>query len=295
MTLDDIKRLKKQYGYTNAQMAELSGLPLSTVQKVLGGTTGAPRRQTLEALASVFPRRDASDGVRYTYTASILPDHFSETQAAYTARILPVYPPGSDEEPPWPDQGNYTIEDYLALPDEQRVELIDGVFYDMSAPSIPHQLIGGAVYAQLVDFVRQRGGSCVPLMSPVDVQLNRDNKTMVQPDVMVVCDRSKISRSRVFGPPDLVVEVLSPSTRVKDIIVKMGKYRYAGVREYWMVDPEHESTTQVIFSSASDKSPDGDVQIRTYDFDQPVPVSIFGDECEINLREIAERYSFLSD
>ena len=76
------------------------------------------------------------------------------------------------------------------------------------------------------------------LPSPVSVQLDEDNRTMLQPDVVVCCDRDKILRSHVYGAPDMVIEILSPSTRKKDMGLKLKKYITARVREYWMVDPD---------------------------------------------------------
>ena len=120
MTLEEIRQKKKEYGYTNLQMAEKSGLPLATVQKVLGGTTKAPRYQTIQALASVFPEE-----TQYSKETVSAPDRVRESGTAYAVQSHP--------KTRYPRQGSYTIDDYLALPDDQRVELIDGVIYDMSA------------------------------------------------------------------------------------------------------------------------------------------------------------------
>ena len=101
------------------------------------------------------------------------------------------------------------------------MELIDGVFYDMEAPSTYHQIIGMELGFLLKSFIKEKGGSCIPFASPVDVQLDCDDKTMVQPDIVVICDRSKFQSGRIYGAPDLIVEVLSPSTRKKDMYIKI--------------------------------------------------------------------------
>ena len=282
MNLEEIRQKKKEYGYTNLQMAEKSGLPLATVQKVLGGTTKAPRYQTIEALASVFPKETL-----YDQQTESSPDMVREAGAAYAAQTNP--------KQRYPRQGTYTIDDYLALPDDQRVELIDGVIYDMSAPTTPHQLIGGEIYAILREFLLRKKGTCIPFISPVDVQLDKDNKTMVQPDVCVVCDHSKINRARIYGAPDFVVEVLSPSTKMKDILIKTKKYQNAGVREYWMVNPDTETVTKILFTPPTEEYPDGDMTVKTYPFSASVPVGIFNDECVIDFGEIRERYAFMFD
>ena len=96
-----------------------------------------------------------------------------------------------------------------------RMELIDGVLYDMAAPTGIHQLIGGEIYAVLRDYIRTQKGKCLPMYAPIDVQLDCDEKTIVQPDVLILCDVSKLSGNTIVGAPDFIVEILSPSTRKK--------------------------------------------------------------------------------
>ena len=134
-------------------------------------------------------------------------------------------------------QGEYTLEDYYALPDERRVELIDGVIYDMSAPTFVHQDISGLIYSDLRQQIKQHGGDCMPMYAPVDVRLDCDDKTMVQPDVLILCDHSKICKWGIMGAPDFCLEIISPSTARKDYIKKLQKYTDAGVKEYWIIDP----------------------------------------------------------
>jgi Uma2 family endonuclease len=179
----------------------------------------------------------------------------------------------------------YTLEDYLKLPDEQRVELIDGVFYDMAAPTTVHQSIAGFLYKKFLDFVMENKGPCFPFISPVDVQLDCDDKTVVQPDVLVVCDRSKYRNGRVFGAPDLVVEVLSPSSRKKDMQIKLAKYYNAGVREYWIIDPEKKLLVQYDMEHL-------ELPV-VYNADMEIPVLIWDGTCRIDLKEMYEAISFL--
>ena len=182
-------------------------------------------------------------------------------------------------------QGEYTLEDYYAIPDERRVELIDGVIYDMASPSYTHQELAGPIYSELRKHVKQKKGLCKPIMSPFDVQLDRDDKTMVQPDVMVVCDRDKIINRCLYGAPDFVVEILSPSTSKKDSTIKLKKYKAAGVREYWMVDPDKKKVVVYDWNKS-------DIPV-VYGFDAKVPVGIFDGECEIDFAEIYEEIAFL--
>lgn len=182
-------------------------------------------------------------------------------------------------------QGEYTLEDYYALPDERRVELIDGVIYDMAAPTHIHQLISGQIFRTLADYIDRSNGTCIPAYAPLDVQLDCDDKTMLQPDVLVVCDRSKFRKGIVYGAPDLVVEILSPSTRNKDSYLKTEKYANAGVREYWQVDPEKRKV--LVYDYEHDEWP------VLYSFEDTVPVRIYGGDCKVDFAEIYEYVKFL--
>ena len=143
---------------------------------------------------------------------------------------------------------HYTYADYLQWPEDVRYELIDGVPYLMApAPLIEHQDIAGEIFRQLAN--QLVGKPCRPYIAPVDVRLPRQNEadaaidTVVQPDVLVVCDPSRIDRRGVRGAPDWLVEVLSPSTAAHDQIAKRRLYERAGVREYWLVHPGDRTLT----------------------------------------------------
>ena len=134
-------------------------------------------------------------------------------------------------------QARYTVVDYLNWPGDERWELIAGEVYNMSpAPTLKHQVIVGDFYSQLKQ--QLKGKSCVPYVAPVDVVLSDDD--VVQPDVLVVCDPAKITEKNIQGAPDLVVEVLSPATALKDMREKKLLYERSGVREYVVIDPLEE-------------------------------------------------------
>lgn len=265
MTIEEMQRRKQEMGYSYEKIAELSGLPIGTVQKVLGGITRNPRYETRQALEKVF-HRDTDWGI------GSQPGVIRETSS---------YRVEKKEK----KQGEYTLEDYYALPDEQRVELIDGVFYDMSSPRHIHQIIGGQIYRQFSDYIDQKKGLCVPAYAPLDVQLDCDDRTMVQPDVLILCDRNKFKGGVIYGAPDLVVEILSKSTGKKDLYLKTMKYENAGVREYWIVDPQKK--TVLVYDFENELYP------TIYGFDSKVPVRIFGGECQVDFAEIFEYVSFL--
>jgi len=256
MTLEEMRARKRELGYTYDQIAELSGLPVGTVQKVFLEITKSPRYDTLQALEKVLKPEQVSM-VRET--------------SVYNVEIK---------------QGQYTVDDYLRLPEDERVELIDGVIYDMAAPTDKHQIIGNEIYAKFRDYIRKNKGKCITITAPLDVQLDCDNKTMVQPDVVIVCDRSKFKEGRVFGAPDLVVEVLSESTKKKDITIKGAKYSAAGVREYWIVDPKKKRVYVYRYEEE-------EFLPVMYTSEQKVPVGIWNDECEVDFAEIYEYMSFL--
>lgn len=146
------------------------------------------------------------------------------------------------------DNVYHTYADYLGWPEDVRYELIDGVAYLMApAPDLAHQEVAGEIYFQLRNALE--GSPCRALIAPVDVRLPRANETderidtVVQPDVLVVCDAAKLDRRGVRGAPDLVVEVLSPSTASHDHVLKRRVYERAGVPEYWLVHPTDRMVT----------------------------------------------------
>ena len=188
---------------------------------------------------------------------------------------------------PGKEQGEFTLEDYYALLKERRVELIDGVLYDMSSPKSIHQAISVYLSNIFFNFIHKNKGLCMVFSAPLDVWLDTDDKTMVQPDIMVVCDREKFKRGIVCGAPDLIVEILSGSTGKKDMVLKTHKYADAGVREYWVVDPEKKKVIVYKFVP--------EVEISIYPGTGSVPVGIWNGECSVNFAEIFDYVSFLED
>ena len=182
-------------------------------------------------------------------------------------------------------QGDIQIEKYKCCAYDSFYIVCDGFFYDMAAPTTIHQSIAGYLYKKFLDHVLEHKGPCYPFISPVDVQLDCDDKTVVQPDVMIVCDRDKYRNGRIFGAPDLIVEVLSPSTREKDMQLKMFKYAHAGVREYWIVDPEIKKIVQYDLENLEFPV--------VYSFAQVIPVLIWDSACRIDLKEMDDSISFL--
>jgi prevent-host-death family protein len=140
-------------------------------------------------------------------------------------------------------EGWVTYEEFLELTEasEQRFELIDGVVYNLAAPFYAHQRAVGEIYGTFYNWFKDK--KCIPLTSPFDVTLikSEDNICVVQPDIIVICDNDKIDKEgRYKGVPTLAVEVLSDSTRSKDMLKKLDLYKQCGIREYWLADPKHK-------------------------------------------------------
>ena len=178
------------------------------------------------------------------------------------------------------EQGMFTLEDYYTLPDDYRVELIDGVFYDMAAPGLSHQGVSMSLSNKFYNFISKKKGPCRVFSAPVDVQLDCDNRTMVQPDIMILCDMKKFTERCIMGAPDFVVEILSESTKKKDSTIKLEKYRSAGVREYWMIDLKKERIIVHSFEKQEDPV--------IYGFESIVPVGIYEGDLMVDFKELKE-------
>ena len=184
----------------------------------------------------------------------------------------------------------YTYADYLTWLDDKRRELINGFIHLMSAPNALHARITHLTSWFIEAFVRQRKGKCKIFHAPFDVRLPKNNEVtndkiynVVQPDICVICDLSKLDDRGCIGAPDLIVEVLSPSTLKYDWNYKFNLYEAAGVREYWIVDPKAK-TANVFLLQPDDKYDLGTV----YECNQKAPVCIF-EGLEIDLNELFEQ------
>ena len=178
-------------------------------------------------------------------------------------------------------QGEYTLEDYYALPDNIRAELIDGELIFLETPSFVHQDLISELLFEIKLYIHTNNGPCKILPSPLDVQLDCDNRTMLQPDISVICHRDRIVKKGVYGAPDLCIEIVSPSSRKRDYEKKRMKYQNAGVREYWIVDSKTESVLCYFFEESDEP--------HSYTFDNKIPVRIYDCNLVINFAEIKER------
>ena len=270
----DLSRLLLYYkrisGISYKEVAEKSGVPESTVKKIFTGTTKNPRSRTVDDIMRVLNIREVLEE--------------SAAELGYMRAVYQPYQHGSEAYTQdtityeRANHGPYTVEDYHALPDDQRVELIDGEFFTMDSPSVTHQTVVSELVFQFNLFIKNNKGRCRVYPAPIDVQLDRDDKTMLVPDVVVLCDPDKNTEQCIYGAPDFICEVLSPSTRSRDLMLKLWKYMNSGVREYWVVDTGKREVLCYFFE-------EGDEAVK-YSFDSMIPVRIYSGELEIDLNGV---------
>ena len=160
----------------------------------------------------------------------------------------------------------YTIDDIYALPDGERAELIDGQIYYMAPPNTRHQRLVSDLHYQIKDFINRNNGECEVFPAPFAVFLNENDKNYVEPDISVICEKNKITDNGCNGAPDWVIEIVSPGNKPMDYFTKLFKYRTAGVREYWIVDPTKEMVMVYRFEKET---------MEEYSFGEDVPVGIY--------------------
>jgi len=172
----------------------------------------------------------------------------------------------------------YSYADYANWDTEDRYELIDGVPYAMASPSTVHQIVSGNLFSELHGFLK--GNPCKVFAAPYDVRLTAaaGDDTVVQPDIVVICDRSKLSDTGCKGVPDLVIEIISKSSASRDKVLKFNQYLKAGVGEYWIVDPDSKTVTVNILDN-------GRYYNSSYAETDAVPVHVL-DGCTISLSDV---------
>ena len=178
-----------------------------------------------------------------------------------------------------PQVEKITLEQYELLPAEQRVEVFDGIVYDMASPSQTHQALSMQLSTVINNYILRKNGLCSVFTAPFDVKLADQPLTIVQPDIMIICDKDKLDGKRCNGAPDFIIEIVSPSTSSDDYIRKLYYYKTYGVREYWIVDPKRKLVTVNYF--------EGNLVNVQYSFDSVIKVNIY-DDLFINFAEIAE-------
>ena len=172
----------------------------------------------------------------------------------------------------------YTYDDYMSWDEDVRCEIIDGAVYMMAPPKTVHQELLGGIYAHFHSFLKSK--PCKVYPAPFGVRLNskKKNNTVVEPDITIVCDESKIDKDGCNGAPDLIAEILSPSNKRHDTLLKFNLYMEAGVREYWIVDPEEKTVAVYILDN-------GRYVSNAYGDTDRIAVHVLPG-CEIDMKEI---------
>lgn len=173
-----------------------------------------------------------------------------------------------------------TIKQYEQISEDIRAEIFEGFIYDMASPSTFHQRLSLRLAAIIDSYIIRKKGDCEVFTAPYDVVLSKKPLVIVQPDIMVVCDKKKLDSKRCNDAPDFIIEITSPSTASHDYIQKSYYYQRYGVREYWIVDMEKQTVTVHYFEGGSFSS--------QYPFNSSVKVNIY-DDLEIDFAEISER------
>lgn len=253
MQLCEMEERRKQLGFTYAQIAMMTDLEEEEVRRILNSEVIHVSYETVRALEWILDKGLGQNVIRESNIAPWLTEDRKR-------------------------QGHYTIADYFALPKQCDVELINGVFISRTAPNADHQFVVSEVSFAIQNYIKNKKGKCRVFAASPDVQVDGTDRTMVKPDIVLLCDRKKIVDGYIQGAPELLIEILSKSTRNVDMVEKLHKYRESGVYEYWMVDLEQERVIVHCFEEQGESI--------IYGFDTPVSVGIYGGELKIDFREI---------
>ena len=177
-----------------------------------------------------------------------------------------------------PNEKPYTVADIESLPEGQRAELIDGDMYLLASPARIHQRISGHLYHTILTHIEQKKMPCDAYAAPFPVYIGgaEDHYNYVEPDISVICDKTKLTDKGCIGAPDWIIEIVSPSSIQKDYYHKLFLYRTAGVREYWIIDPDKQKVRTYLF---------GDFSTGDYSFEDSIPVGI-SDSLQIRISDL---------
>ena len=294
MTVDQMRRLKQQYGLSYEVISKETGIPYSTVSKILMGVTKSPRRDTVIRMDAYFRKlRGMSDSEEMDMMDAEDKDRKATVSGGQKAEKLheeanqlidPGYRfariPGAHTD------RLVTYGERESFPRDYRSELIDGVLYDLASPLMEHQDLVRLITRQIDDCIRSVNSSCRVFFAPSDVVLcETDPATVLQPDIYVICRKDLIRNGKYYGAPDLVIEILSPSTKRKDLTLKLKKYADSGVSEYWMVDPGRKKVIVCDLTACRDEQSLSDM-LYLYGFDQSVPILISKGKCSVDFAVI---------
>lgn len=170
----------------------------------------------------------------------------------------------------------HTVAEIEALPDGERAELIDGEMYMMATPSMIHQRISMFLSNTLYNYIKNKGGNCEVFAAPFAVYPDESGFNYLEPDVLVICHPDILDNKGIHGGPDLVIEIVSPSSKYMDYMRKLKVYEHCGVREYWVVDPGPQRVIVYSFEKGT---------VEHFSFADDIPVGIYED-LNLSLRDV---------
>lgn len=226
MLADLLIDIRECAGISQRELEKRSGIKQTQISKIERGEAN-PSLKTISRLFASMGR------VVYITDAREVKKHKASDFPVVTDSVARYLDPAKQ-------QGEYTIDDIERLPDGIMSELIDGIIYDFSVPSLAHQMVIQEIFKAFSRYIDDNAGKCKAFMGPTGVWFEEDNNDLLIPDMFVVCDETKLQKKGVVGAPDFVLEVLSDSTRSRDLNVKLNKYRAKGVKEYWIVDLKNQ-------------------------------------------------------
>ena len=279
MTIDEMKRIKEERGYSFDVLSAYSGVPRATLVRIFDKTTAHPRRATLDAIERVLGGDEHQfPGKRFHFGLSeVSPDY----NVLFDPTLTPVFRVAEEAVNPynWQKHG-ITAAAYLEMHTEKRTELLEGQVFVMEDPLLIHSEITQYVFTCFSDYIREHKGVCKPVVSGTNVILKNDrgDDSVVCPDFFVVCDKRKLVRKGILGGPDFVLEVTSPSNHRNDYIRKLGIYANAGVREYWILDPQKRQLIKYLFKP--------DEPATFLPLEGTTGVGIYSNDLRIDLSEI---------
>ena len=298
MDIKDLKERKKALKLTANQIAYMAELPYSTVSKICTGETKNPQYITIEKIDEAISRAEQTKRIE-AYKDAIKeyienhPDEIFEPlkfekiyrkENNLSSDPIPYAVPLTDGDTEsnlaLKKVGSVTFEDYMKLDTDRWTELINGELITANNPSFDHQLIVDELGFVFKKYISDNGGKCRVFSSGLNVRFDEEDDTVLIPDVLVRCESGTIKDYGIYGAPDFVAEVTSPSTRSKDYHVKLEKYMSYGVKEYWIVDMQKRLVVTY----------QGDMPTISaiYRFEDEVPVAIYDGKLKIKIDDLLE-------